>query len=286
MTIPTCRIDGITHLDLAQTFECGQCFRWEPTGDGGYAGVLGRYPVTLHLERGSLLVHGLTRQQADGILAPYLALDEDYAAIQQLLRQSPALAAAVDYAGGIRVLRQDSWEALCSFILSQNNNIPRIRGIIRRLCEGFGQPLGDGQFAFPTPGALAGRTVEELAPLRSGFRARYLLDAAQKVHSGELDLEQVRRLPTPDAARELCRIHGVGVKVAHCTLLYGFYRTDCLPVDVWMRRVMGRMFPQGLPQALLPYAGIAQQYLFHYARSHPGLFREDAPVDSPAETGV
>lgn len=271
-----CRIDGITRLNLAQTFECGQCFRWNPTDDGGYAGILGRHPVTLHLNNGTLTVEGLTRQETDELLLPYLALDEDYTAIQQLFCQSPTLAAAVNYADGIRVLRQDSWEALCSFIISQNNNIKRIKGIVERLCSSFGEPIGEGCFAFPTPEALAGCTVEDLAPLRSGFRAKYLLDAAQKVAGGEVDLEQVRRLPTPEAARELCKIHGVGIKVAHCALLYGFHRIECLPVDVWMRRAMDTLFPQGLPEEFLPYAGIAQQYLFHYSRSHPELFREES----------
>ena len=126
--------------------------------------------------------------------------------------------------------------------------------------------------SFPGPEVLASLTEEDLQPLRSGFRAKYILDAARKTASGEVDLDHVASLPTEEAAAKLCRIRGVGIKVAHCALLYGFHRIECLPVDVWMKRVMSTMYPQGLPEELLPYAGIAQQYLFHYSRSHPELF--------------
>lgn len=174
--------------------------------------------------------------------------------------------------GASRVLRQDRWEALCSFIISQNNNIKRIRGIVETLCNTWGEPLPGRRSSFPGPEVLASLTEEDLQPLRSGFRAKYILDAARKTASGEVDLDHVASLPTEEAAAELCRIRGVGIKVAHCALLYGFHRIECLPVDVWMKRVMSTMYPQGLPEELLPYAGIAQQYLFHYSRSHPELF--------------
>ena len=281
-----CQIDHITCLNLEETFECGQCFRWNPSGDGGYTGILGKYAVTLQMQGDRLLIWGLTQQQAKELLLPYLALDEDYPAIQQLFCQNETLAQAVQYASGIRVLRQDSWEALCSFIISQNNNIKRIKGIVEKLCQTFGPEIGPGQYAFPSPEALAGRSVEELSPLRSGFRAKYILDAAQKVASGQVNLEQVRQLPTQEAVAELCQIKGVGIKVAHCALLYGFYRIECLPVDVWMKRAMETMFPQGLPEEFAPYAGIAQQYLFHYSRCHPQLFAPAGVVDKAVLAGV
>ena len=170
------------------------------------------------------------------------------------------------------MLRQDRWEALCSFIISQNNNIKRIRGIVENLCTTWGEPLPGGRSTFPRPEVLAGLTLEELQPLRSGFRAKYILDAAQKVASGEVDLDRVARLPTEEAAAELCRIHGVGIKVAHCALLYGFHRIECLPVRCVDETGDVCYVCQGLPEELLPYAGIAQQYLFHFSRSHPERF--------------
>ena len=167
-------------FDLKETFECGQCFRWDPDSTGGYRGIVGRRVVTLRQDGDFLMAEGLTQPEAEALLVPYLALDEDYAAIHALFRENETLARAVDYAPGIRVLRQDRWEALCSFILSQNNNIKRIKGIIARLCESFGEPLGGGDYAFPGPEVLASLSEEDLAPLRCGFRARYVLDAARK----------------------------------------------------------------------------------------------------------
>ena len=280
MTQYTARLTGAVPFNLQETFECGQCFRWLPGDDGSYTGVVRQNVITLRTDGDDLLVAGLDQAEAEQRLIPYLALDEDYAAIQEQFRRNAQLAQAVDYARGIRVLRQDRWEALCSFILSQNNNIKRIKGIIARLCESFGEPLGGGDYAFPGPEALASLSEEDLAPLRCGFRARYVLDAARKVAGGEVDLDAVAALPTEEAAVELQAICGVGIKVAHCALLYGFHRIECLPVDVWMRRVMATLYPNGLPQELLPYAGIAQQYLFHYSRCHPSLFAGD---DQPAK---
>ena len=150
----------------------------------------------------------------------------------------------------------------------------------RRSAPSFSEPLGGGDYAFPGPEVLASLSEEDLAPLRCGFRARYVLDAARKVAGGEVDLDAVAALPTEEAAVALQAICGVGIKVAHCALLYGFHRIECLPVDVWMRRVMATLYPNGLPQELLPYAGIAQQYLFHYSRCHPSLFAGD---DQPAK---
>ena len=169
------------------------------------------------------------------------------------------------------MLRQQPWEALCTFIISQNNNIPRITGIVGRMCAAFGRPLGGGWHAFPTPEAIAALAPDALAPLRAGFRARYLVDAARRVVSGEVDLEALGTLPLDEAQAMLTRITGVGVKVAACTLLYGCGRVECVPVDVWMRRVLDRLYPGGIPACTYGYEGIAQQYLFHCARTDPGF---------------
>ena len=187
----------------------------------------------------------------------------------------PVLKEACSYAPGIRILRQEPWEALCSFIISQNNNIPRIKGIIERLCGLSGQPILCGAetvYAFPTAEQLAACTPEDLVPVRAGFRAKYLLDAARRVSTGQLDLNALYTASLEDARSALMTIHGVGPKVADCVLLYGLHHTCCFPMDVWMKRAV-QLLPGISPESLGCTAGIAQQYLFHYARMHPELFR-------------
>ena len=159
--------------------------------------------------------------------------------------------------------------------MSQNNNIPRIKKIIAALSEEYGEKFeyksGDGEsktfYSFPTAEALARAGEEALYALRTGFRAKYIYDAARKVAEGELDLGSIAKLPTSEAAAELMKIKGVGLKVASCVLLFGFGRTEAFPVDVWVRRVLDKYYPDGLDTtALGRYAGIAQQYLFYYER--------------------
>lgn len=258
-------------FSLPETLDCGQAFRWKRLPDGGFFGVARGRACHIAQTAGEIRILG-GAEDFEAVWRGYFDLDRDYGEVKRRLSSDPVLARAVAYAPGVRVLRQEPWEALCSFIISQNNNIKRIRGIVETLCNTWGEPLPGGRSSFPGPEVLASLTEEDLQPLRSGFRAKYILDAARKTASGEVDLDHVASLPTEEAAAELCRIRGVGIKVAHCALLYGFHRIECLPVDVWMKRVMSTMYPQGLPEELLPYAGIAQQYLFHYSRSHPELF--------------
>lgn len=204
----------------------------------------------------------------------YFDLGLDYPALlRDFSRMSPVLQEAAQYASGIRILRQDPWEALCSFILSQNNHIPRIRGMIARLCETLGDPLDTGtDFDFPTPEKLAGCSPDDLAPIRAGFRTRYLLDAAQRVARGEVDLTACQTLPLPEARQMLQQIHGVGPKVAECIILYGCHRLEAFPLDVWMLRAMETWFPGQSAADFGPYAGVAQQLIFHYSRMHPTYF--------------
>ena len=270
MTQYTARLTGAVPFNLQETFECGQCFRWLPGDDGSYTGVVGRNVITLRADGDDLLVAGLDQAEAEQRLIPYLALDEDYAAIQEQFRRNAQLAQAVDYARGIRVLRQDRWEALCSFIISQNNNIPRIKKIISAMSARFGEKKicgGKEYYAFPTPEALAAAGEEEIFALRTGFRAAYIYDAAAKVADGRLDLESLRALPTDELIANLMTVKGIGPKVASCAALFGFGKTDAFPVDVWMKKVMAKYYPGGLDiPSLGKYAGIAQQYLFYYER--------------------
>ncbi len=265
----------VTDLDLAETLDCGQSFRWILQPDGSFAGVAYGRSVKVRMDGSTLYIDGAEERDRE-LWSSYFDLSEDYGRIRsEISLIHPVLREAAAYAPGIRVLRQEPYEALCTFIISQNNNIKRIKGIVQRLCDSFGEPLPDGNHAFPTALAMSSLTVEDLAPLRAGFRARYLTDAAQKVHSGEVDLELCRTADYGRARAELMKITGVGVKVADCTLLFGMHRVEAFPVDVWMKRAMERLFPGMTPDDFGDRAGIAQQYIFHYSRMHPEIFGND-----------
>ena len=258
-------LKGARHFDLAATLDCGQAFRWEQVEEDAFRGIaLGRL-LEIRRKGEDVILYGVGGEEFHTRWKLYFDLDRDYGKLKRSLRRDPVLRQAVDFAPGIRVLRQNGWEALCSFIMSQNNNIARNKGMIDRLCRLAGEEIPGG-YAFPTPERLAGLTVEDLAPARCGFRAKYILDAAKALCEKRVCLNQAARLPLPEAREMLMRIYGVGPKVADCALLYGLGRVDCVPMDVWMKRVMERWFPDGLPEWAEKTGGIAQQYLFHYAR--------------------
>lgn len=258
-------------LDLADTLDCGQAFRWvcETAQDGReiWRGAAFGKALALWAEDGTFCFD-CSETDFREIWFDYFDFGTDYARLQQEIASAhPLLKSAVEFAPGIRVLRQEPWEALCSFIVSQCNNIPRIKGILARLCAAFGDELAPNVFSFPSAQKLAGCSPTDLEPMRAGFRAKYILEAAKRTAGGTLDLEQLKNLPTCSARAILCTLPGVGNKVADCALLYGLHKTDCCPVDVWMKRVLAALAPL-TPEDLGETAGIAQQYLFNYARSN------------------
>ena len=259
--------ENINTLDVALTLDCGQAFRWSEKEDGIWHGVAFGKAVDISMSEDKLIISGDVIESDRSLWAGYFDLERDYAQICENLKADEHLKKAIGAYPGIRILHQDSWEALCSFIISQNNNIPRIKGIIERLCVHFGDDLGNGDFSFPSAQTVAKLSVEDLAPLRSGFRAKYIVDAAQKVTGGEVDLDKLAVCDIDEARQELIKIKGVGAKVAECTLLYGCGRVDAFPVDVWVRRIMSEMYPDGLPECTKDVEGIAQQYLFHWRRN-------------------
>lgn len=277
----TCSIPAC--FGLAQTLDCGQAFRWQPLpGEpGAWQGAAFGHALVVRQAEGGITFH-CAQEEFDALWKKYFDLDADYEGMGAALAAiSPVLAQAVAFAPGIRILRQEPWEALCSFIVSQNNNIPRIKGILHRLCEGWGAPIpGSALHAFPTPQALAGETPEGLAPLRAGFRAKYLVDAARKVAGGQVDLGKVACSPAEFGRAELQKINGVGPKVAECALLYGFHKMECFPMDVWMKRAMQTLLPGFTPADFGENAGLAQQYIFHYIRQQRDV------ASNPRETRV
>ena len=277
---PFVEVAGIGNFSVFKTFDCGQCFRFDPvsTRRGGYAvsGVaLGRHVTFEQTGSGVLRIFGATGEEFRNIWLSYLSLDTDYDEIDKKITTAldedgcAVMRRAAEAGRGIRILRQDPWEALCSFIVSQNNNIPRIKKIIAALCEKYGEDTGDGRGkAFPTARSLADAGEDAIFALRTGFRAKYITDAARRVADGEIDLSAVAREEDFAACEaELMKIKGVGPKVADCALLFGFGKTEAYPVDVWMKKVAARHFASGPdPKLFGKYAGIAQQYLFYMER--------------------
>lgn len=257
-------------IDLKQTLFCGQCFRFTQTGENAFEGIAENKFVRLLQKENGIEIEA---PEADiPYWENYFDLGLDYAALKNSFCRDKTLKEACN-GRKIRVLKQAPFETLISFIISQNNNIKRITGIISRLCESFGEKI-DGGFAFPDAGTLAALSADDLAPLRAGFRAKYIIDAAQKVNSGEVDFDKIKMLPD-DAAREALKIiKGVGDKVADCVLLFGLYRTSAVPKDVWIKRVNAHFYPDGYPDCVGEYAGIAQQYLFDYARTEITIFQK------------
>lgn len=264
--------ENIKDLDLNMTFNCGQCFRWKESDSKAFSGVVRGRAVTVHMNKTSLIINNACESDR-GMWEDYFDLSLDYGEIiDRLSTLHPVMKDAAAFSRGIRILSQEPFEALITFIISQNNNIGRITGIVGRLCTHFGEEIGDSSFAFPTAKTLASLSEDDLIPIRAGFRHRYILDAARKIDNCEIDLEALRIMPYEDARKTLMTIKGVGVKVADCVLLYGLHRLDGFPMDVWMKRAMKELFDDMNPDVFGEYAGIAQQMIFHYSRMHPQLF--------------
>lgn len=253
-------------FDASLSVDCGQSFRWKTLGENEVRGIAFGKAISFRQNEESVTFLDVSEEDFNEIWIPYFDLGRDYAAICERLKTDPYLEKAVTEFPGIRILKQEPWEAVCSFIISQNNNIPRIKGIIDRLCAALGEPLGNGEFSFPSAEKIAASGIEALAPLRAGFRAKYIIDAAEKVASGEVDFTKIALSPLDEGRDELIKIKGVGEKVAQCSLLYGFGKVDAFPVDVWVKRIMAELYPDGLPECTNGVRGIAQQYLFHWYR--------------------
>ncbi len=260
-------IKNASCFDLTQTLDCGQAFRWSQNSDGVWCGIaFGKY-IELTYENKDIVILHTSKDDFNNIWRNYLDIDRDYGQIIREVSIDPTVKTAAEYCSGIRLLNQEPWEALCSFIISQNNNIPRIKGIIERLCENFGKKI-DGGYAFPTAETISKLTLDDLAVIRSGFRAKYILDAAQKVASGQINLYELKNIDYDTARAKIMAIKGVGPKVADCVLLYGLEHKNAFPRDVWINRALDQMFNGQIPDCVKDYGGIVQQYIFHYIRNN------------------
>ena len=259
-------IHNIDDFSLAQTLDCGQAFRWVEIENEKWHGMaFNKYLMLERLNVDTVVLYNTTEEEYYNLWEDYFDLKRDYKSIIKQISDNEILKKAAQYGSGIKVLNQEPWETLCSFIISQNNNIKRIKGIIARLCENFGEKTGEF-YTFPTAQKIASLSLEDLSVLRAGFRAKYILDAAQKVSSGEVKLYKLRDIPLEEAREELIKIKGVGLKVADCALLFSHHHINAFPKDVWIKRALEKLFDGELPQSAIEYAGIVQQYIFFYAR--------------------
>ena len=273
------RFDNLHDIELPHVFECGQCFRWNKCEDGSYIGVAGGYAAHVSLEHhgdsSSLIIE--CTGGSEEYWHSYFDLDTDYGAMKKtLLAGEPKLQTSIDICHGIRILNQDYWEVLISFIISQNNNIPRIKKCIESLAMNYGTEIGEFmgevRYAFPTPEQLSKATLEELADLKLGYRNAYLVSAPK--HFAE---HGVPTGTTEEKHKALLSYLGVGPKVANCILLFGLRDFTAFPIDIWMKKIMVDLYGFDIKdiKGMQKFAdkhfgelgGIAQQYLFYYYRS-------------------
>lgn len=273
----TAIISGIDRISLIRACACGQAFRWIKEGDG-FFGVAGERGVFAQQDDNTLKLFPCTQADLPYWLS-YFDLERDYAAIEQLLLDDDELARCVNAASGIRVFNQQPFETLITFIISANNNIKRIAGIVERLCTAAGEKrsvLGKEYFAFPSPTAIAMLSEKDLLALGAGYRAPYIKASAEKVADG-YNLDALRDVSLECARKELCTFLGVGPKVADCVLLFSLGYTDAFPIDVWIDRALNELMFDGKRTGktaqkekilqLGEYSGIIQQYIFHYIRN-------------------
>ena len=274
----TITLTGCESFDIADTLECGQCFRFEKLSEQEFHIVARGRSLFIRQNKDAIEFYKTTLPEFEEIWIPFFDLNRDYRAVKETLASNDiVMRDAVEYAGGIHILRQDPWECLVSFIISQNNNIPRIRKITDTLAKTFGRPLEDGSFTFPAPEELAGASLDDLLRCNTGFRAKYIMDVIKSVNTGVFDLAALRGMDTAAAREALIGLKGVGGKIADCVLLFAYGRFEVFPTHVWIRRVMQHFYfnKQGASITQIhklaqnrfgEYAGFAQQYLYVYAR--------------------
>lgn len=286
-------LDHLNHFNIKQILESGQVFRFEKISDHSYLlnAKQKLIKVTQKAESSSAIIYNTSVSEVDEVWIPYFDIDTDYEQIAQSLAQKDEhMQAAVHFGEGIRILRQDPWEMLISFIISQNKAIPHIKECIRQITQKFGFALEqiDGMdkhyYSFPTPKELSRATEEELRACKVGFRAPYIMDACHKVLNGDVILNDLYIMPTDEARAMLMSIKGVGPKIADCILLFAYGKSEVFPTDVWIKRVIEGFYFEGKevsPTEIQSFAksyfgdlaGYAQQYLFYYGREQ-ALFKK------------
>ena len=279
-------IKNIDSFELRDIFECGQCFRWDNEDDGSYTGVFKGNVLNVKKEKDNVIFKGMCNGNIKEIVEEYFDLNRDYAKIKrELAKIDENMRISIEYGKGIRILNQDLWETIISFIISANNNIPRIKGIIEKLSKKYGDKIewnGKQYYTFPSPEQLKDVTVEEYRKLGLGFRDVRLYETTKMVLNKKIDLDEIQNTSDTSVVREkLLELAGVGPKVADCILLFStLKRFDVFPIDVWVRRVMNDLYIHNEDENKVSkkqiekiaeekfgnLAGLAQQYLFYWRR--------------------
>ena len=274
-------------FELKDIFDCGQCFRWNKNSDGSYTGIIKNGVVNVNCDNENIYFKGLVDGNIKDIIVNYFDFDRDYSSIKkELSKIDEYMKESINYGSGIRILNQDLWETIISFIISANNNIPRIKGIIERLSKSYGKKVYFEEkeyYLFPSPQDLKNVTVAEYRALGLGFRDIRLYETTHMILDNEIDLNSLHKLDTKTAREQLLKLSGVGPKVADCILLFStLKRFDIFPIDVWVRRVMNDLYIHNpdenrVSKKLINQiafdkfgdkAGIAQQYLFYWKREN------------------
>ncbi|MBR2973757.1 MAG: DNA-3-methyladenine glycosylase 2 family protein [Clostridia bacterium] len=274
-------LENLNSFNPVHTFDCGQCFRWNRNDDGSFTGVAHGRVIKVSYTNNNFTLYNTNLQEFNLIWSKYFDIERDYDGIRASLAIDDTMRLATDQGSGIRILRQDTWETVVSFIISASNNIPRIKHIVEELCRLYGKKIYmDGQeyYTFPSPQDLFGIEEGDLAPIKSGFRAKYIVDAVKKANDGSLDFAALEKEDIVTARNMLLEVKGIGNKVADCILLFGCGRFDVFPVDTWIKKAMTALYPAAVADAKTlaeageklfgKYCGLAQQYLFYYAREN------------------
>ena len=279
-------LENVDSLELRDIFECGQCFRWNKEADESYTGVFEQNVLNVKKEKNKIVFTGICRDDIKKTVEKYFDLSRDYEEIKRKLSKiDENMKKSIEYGQGIRILNQDLWETIISFIISANNNIPRIKGIIERLSVKYGTPIqwkDNTYYTFPEPKDLENVSVEEYRNLGLGFRDVRLYETTQMILQNKINLQELQNNPNTIEVRDkLLQLSGVGPKVADCILLFStLKRFEVFPIDVWVRRVMNDLYIKNEDENKVSkkqieslakekfgnLAGLAQQYLFYWRR--------------------
>ena len=282
-------IDYIKSFEPKHIFECGQCFRWNEEKDGSYTGVVGNNVLNVKKENNKIVIASIGEDNLEALCIKYFDLDTNYEEIKEILSKTDKyLKESIKYGRGIRILKQDNWETLISFIISANNNIPRIKGIIERISKRYGKKIAwnnNEYYTFPTPKELSKASVKDLRELGLGFRDVRVFETTRIVNNNIIDINEIENIEDTKILREeLLRFPGVGPKVADCIMLFSMKKYNVFPIDVWVKRVMNELYGKEINKnskvleannkQILDYAenkfgelaGLAQQYLFYWRR--------------------
>lgn len=280
------KLRNVKSFELRDIFECGQCFRWNKQEDGSYTGVFKNNVLNVKKNKDEIIFEGICENDIQQTVENYFDLNRNYEKIkEQLSKIDQNMKMSIEYGNGIRILNQDLWETIISFIISANNNIPRIKGIIERLSEKYGDEIkykGNKYYTFPTQEQLKNVTVEEYRRLGLGFRDIRLYETTKMILNKQVDIGNMKNNPnTIEVREELLKLSGVGPKVADCILLFSdLKRFEVFPIDVWVRRVMNDLYIKNEDETKVnkkqiekianekfgDLAGLAQQYLFYWRR--------------------